>query len=193
MPQRSKPKDLEPHAPIEPLKVGEIAALIRDLARDPTSLTERLRHFGKLGLLVAIDRADEGTGRHARYGEDAVYDAAILTVAADAGLYVNEHRLLADGMSAARLALRDWKKARAKGKTGPSLLQMSLVPPGRHIIEVHDGSPAMLAKMKREKPDAFPKGAFTAVAITIDLAEVFEHVWKSMTSRDASASDVSAR
>jgi hypothetical protein len=180
-------KEPEPPAPsASTLTVGEIAAHIHGLAGNPTSLTERLRHFGKLGLLVAVDRSREGTGRHARYPEDAVYDAAFLTICADAGLYVNEHRYLADAMSSVRNKLPDWKKARAKGRSVPLFIEIFFVPPGKIIGDVHDGKSTLLAKLRRERPDILPKDSFVSLATKIDLGSIFEHVWKSMNARDAS-------
>jgi DNA-binding transcriptional MerR regulator len=147
------------------MTIGEVAARIRHLARDPFVLTERLRHWGKLGLLVTADRHSEGTGRHKLYDEDAVGAAAVLNAFADAGIEPGRHRWLADAQSIARIELAKWKRARAKGRK-PLFLEVSFVPPGRTEIEVHSGS-------------ARPSAAPPLLSVRINLGLLFESVSES--------------
>jgi hypothetical protein len=188
MPKRHKPTLMT---------IGEVAARVRHLAADPFALTERCRHWGKLGLIIPADRQAEGTGRHKLYDERAVYDAALLTVLADAGFEPGRHvaeayfkpgrrlqimekmRWLLDAQHWARQArIFDWEQARARNK--PLYLEVFLIPPGKYYIEVHNGTPKPIEEIaKRSKVDD-PAKVRPTFSIRFDLGILFERVAKSV-------------
>lgn len=194
MPKRRKPALMT---------IGEVAARVRHLAADPFALTERCRHWSKLRLLVPADRHGEGTGRHKLYDEPAVYDAALLTVLADAGLDPGRHvvdadfkpgrqlqvteklRWLLDAQHWAKQArIFDWEEARARNK--PLYLEVFLIPPSKYYIDVHNGTPKPIEEIaKRSKVDDLAK-VRPAFSIKFDLGILFESVAKSVkTEEDA--------
>jgi hypothetical protein len=175
------------------LTIGQIAKRVSGLAGEPTVLTERCRHWAKLGFFTAIDREGEGTGKHVLYGEAALYDAAILVALASSGQHPGDQRWLADVVSIARLELVKWKQARLKGRTGPLFLDILFVPPGKKITAIRKSAAdinAALARAKRELPAAYQRDSFAALTITIDLARIFETVW---TAGAAESDDASPR
>jgi hypothetical protein len=172
------------------MTIGEVAARVRHLAADPFALTERCRHWAKLGLLVSTDRHAEGTGRHKLYDERAVYDAALLIILADAGVepgryppeagfkpkrlrIKEETRWLADVQHWARQELRAW---RAKDQTLPVYLEVFFIPGGKYYVDTHRGTPAPSQEIAKRSGLDDPAEARAAFSIRFDLALLFESV-----------------
>jgi hypothetical protein len=152
-----------------PLTIGEVAARVRDLGRNPLTVTENLRHYAKLGFFNIVGGAGEGTGRHRQYDPDAVYDAAILVALADAGLHPGEQRWIADAISMCRHTLREWKQARRKGQTTERFFTVSFYPPQRTAYLVHGpGRPAKKRPIES-----------TAVEITINIGLLWSTLEKA--------------
>lgn len=163
------------------MTVGEVAVRVRHLAKDPFALVERARHWGKLGLLVAIDRKGEGTGKHRLYAEDAVYDAAFLNALADAGIEPGKHRWLADAQSMARLALNKWQKGRAASL----VLEIAFVPGGKMLMGTE--LPKSLKERARLLRVENPAEARAAMTIRVDLGMLFESVSKPAKPKEVEA------
>ena len=99
------------------LTVSEIAEGLKPIAPDTSSTLNRIRHWFREQMLLPVDQEHAGSGKHRRFGADAVYDAAVLHVLTDTGLPVSGSRDLVDALTRARIALPKWKAARAKGQT----------------------------------------------------------------------------
>ena len=99
----------------------------------------------------------QGTGRSRLYSTDAVFEAAILMLATNAGLNVASTRYLVDGLTMAKFALPGWKKAPEQ----PLYLRISREPRGRTEIEILHEEPG--------KPPA-------DLTIVIDLAMLFSRI-----------------
>jgi hypothetical protein len=186
MPKRRKPTLMT---------IGEVAARVRHLATDPFALTERCRHWAKLGLLVSAARHAEGTGKHKLYDQQAIYDAALLIVLADAGVDPGRHvaevgfkpgrhstqitedaRWLLDAQHWAKQARYQWAQEQAKGQNKPLYLEVFFVPPGKRYGDIHHGTPTSLEDIaKRSKVDD-PARVRPAFSIRIDLGMLFESV-----------------
>jgi hypothetical protein len=61
------------------LTAGEIAVRIQQPGEDLRAISERLRTWTKEGLIKPLGKRSPGTGRHHRYPERALIDAAILS------------------------------------------------------------------------------------------------------------------
>ena len=188
------------------MTIGEVAARVRHLAVDAFALTERCRHWSKLGLLKSADRHAEGTGRHKLYDERAVYDAALLTVLADAGLEPGRHvveadfkpsrrlqimeemRWLLDAQYWAKQARLEWKQARAKGQNEPLYLEVFLIPPGKYYVDIHRGTPTPPEEIAKRSRLDDPAKARAALSIKFDLGMLFDSV--SATAEDDDESTV---
>ena len=183
------------------MTIGEVAARVRHLADDPFALTERCRHWAKLGLLESADRHAEGTGRHKLYDEHAVYDAALLTALAEAGFEPGRHAVETDFKPGRRLQIRkemrwlrdaryfarqarlvEWKQARAQNKR--LYLEVFLIPPDKYYIDIHNGTPTPIEEIaKRSKVDD-PAKARATLSIKFDLGMLFESVSKSAKAEE---------
>lgn len=193
MPKRRKPTLMT---------IGEVAAQVRHLATDPFALAERCRHWSKLGLIIPADRHAEGTGKHKLYDQQAIYDAALLTALADAGVEPGRHvmeadfkpshrlqiteemRWLLDAQYWAKQALIQWKQERARGRNEPLYLEVFIVTPGKHYIDIHRGTPTPPEEIaKRSKIDD-PAKVRPAFSIKFDLGMLFESVAKSAKAQE---------
>jgi DNA-binding transcriptional MerR regulator len=95
----------------ETLTVGQIAALLVRLGCTPdvAGTTERLRHWTREGFIHPVASHHEGTGKHRRYTEDAVFDALVLNAFADVGIQIAAKRhLITDALVQAKAAWREW-------------------------------------------------------------------------------------
>jgi hypothetical protein len=172
------------------MTIGEVAARVRHLAADPFAVTERCRHWAKLGLLVSADRHAEGTGRHKLYDERAVYDAAVLIILADVGVGPGRHQLepgfkpkslqikeetrwVADVQHWARQALRNWS---AEDQTRPVYLEVFFIPGGKYYVEIHHGTPKPSQEIAKRSGLDDPAEARAASSFRFDLAWIFESV-----------------
>jgi hypothetical protein len=142
------------------LTLRDIALRVFPLARDPIGLSERIRHQANIDLLGATSGRGEGTGKHRRYGEDAVFDAAFLTAIQDAGIAPGGAQFLADAQAMSRIAFARLKAAKGKGT---AIMELAFMPGGKRTLAVH--------KVRTYKPQA---GA--TVRIEIDLGLVFDIV-----------------
>ena len=153
-----------PEHPETLLTIGEVAARVRHLARDPFAFTERARHWAKLGLLRATKQAGEGAGKHALFPESEAFVASVVNALAEAGLQPAGSRAVADAQNVSRHALAQWLRERAKGgKTKPLLMEIFFFAGGRTEIEVHHGA------RKASKPGP-------PTSIRVDLEQLFESV-----------------
>lgn len=167
-----------------PLTIGEIAARVSDLARDPLKVTENLRHYAKLGFFDVVDREGEGTGRHRLYHPDAAYEAAVLVSLAGAGLHPGEQRWIADAISMCRHTLREWKQARRKGQTPERVFTASFRPPQQEQYGV-SGPRRPIDKAK------WPVGS-TAVQVTLNLTLLWSTVEEAAAVRLAGQGGLTA-
>lgn len=145
--------------------IGEIAARARHLASDPYAFVERARHWAKIGLLCAVDKVGQGTGRHALFPASEAYMAALVNAFAEAGIPPAGSRAVADVQGTIRNStLPRWLRAKTKS---PLFVEIRFYPAGRSAIGVHYG--------KWERSAAEPK-AQPMTKIIIDLGVLFESV-----------------
>jgi DNA-binding transcriptional MerR regulator len=150
-----------PWKPGEPtLTVGEIAERLSPIAPDTAATIQRIRHWTREQMLVPIDQHHEGTGKHRRYAENTVYDAAILHAATSAGLHVATQRYLIDALTFASHQLPQWKESARQGRTPPLFLT---------IAKTGDARP----EFKISATNDGPRGDLT---IIIDLGKLFARV-----------------
>jgi DNA-binding transcriptional MerR regulator len=119
------------------LTVGQIAERLRALASGTASTAERIRHWTREGLLAPMENHHAGTGKHREYDASSVYDAAVLSVIADAGLHITAHRYLLRGLALVRRALQKWKAAKSGGGL---FLEISHTEAGSPTITIHEGT-----------------------------------------------------
>jgi DNA-binding transcriptional MerR regulator len=103
MPPKSEPEST--------LTVGQIAEILVRVgcAPDVAGTTERLRHWTREGFLKPIAVHHEGTGKHRRYSQDAVFDALVLNAFADVGIQIAAKRnLIIDALVQAKAAYKEW-------------------------------------------------------------------------------------
>lgn len=153
------------------LTIGEIAACARALASDPYSLTERARHWAKIGLLKPAAQVGEGSGRHALFPESEAYMVAVICALADAGLQPAGSRVVADVQNAARFTLAKWLR-----RPGPCFVEIFFYPGGKTLTEVHDGTP------KAKHPNAQGKER-ARISIKLDLDLLFSGVSEALAAR----------
>jgi hypothetical protein len=82
-------------------------------------MSERIRHWTKIGLLRPIRQHRSGTGRHRRYSPEACFEAAILNALASVGLELVSRSYVQNALSQSREALRKWHKASDLGRELP--------------------------------------------------------------------------
>jgi DNA-binding transcriptional MerR regulator len=119
------------------LTVGQIAERLCKLNPDKAATKERVRHWTREDLLAPVAKHHEGTGRHRGYAEDSVYDAAVLSVIANAGLHITAHRYLLRGLPLVRQALQKWEAAKSGGRL---FLEISHTKAGSPTITIHEGT-----------------------------------------------------
>ncbi len=90
--------------------VGEIAARLHEISTDKEATAERVRSWTREGFLHPVAQYHAGTGKHRRYDPISAFDAAILSVIADAGLRIAGQQHLHQALSLAREALQNWKE-----------------------------------------------------------------------------------
>jgi hypothetical protein len=164
--------------------ISQVADPVRNFARDPQTLTEKARHWGKLGFLVVAERQGRGAGNHLLYGEGACYDCAVLLALTEAGLHPGEQRWFADAVSVARHALANWKQARRlKEPPPPLIMDVLFIPPGGTIIDTRGEAAAKLADLKQKGRGGYTKDSFAALTISIDLGRMFEVVWTALAEK----------
>jgi DNA-binding transcriptional MerR regulator len=141
------------------ISVGEIAKRLAPIAPDIKNTFSKVRHWSREGMMFPVAGMHEGTGRARLYSDSAIYEAAILLLATNAGLNVASTRYLVDGLTMAKLALPGWRKAPEQ----PLYLRISreAAPRTRTEIEILHEAP----------------GAPTAdLTIVIDLAMLFSRI-----------------
>ena len=118
------------------LSVGEIAKKLQTVAPDISATIERIRHWTRENILLPVDQHHAGTGKHRRYSNDTVLDAAILTVVANLGLPIVSHGYLVDALPRIRRALRNWDQS------SPVLLEISrgLRETSSPVVMIHKGN-----------------------------------------------------
>jgi hypothetical protein len=141
--------------------VGEIA---RRLGPDIKANRERVRHWTREGLVSPVAHHHAGTGHRRRYEESVVYDAAILSTLARAGLHIVSRSYLPEVLSKARQARQHWQSATERG---PLFLEISHAADGRAVIAVDTD---------RAKCDPAAE-----LAILINLSEIYQTCEKKNT------------
>jgi hypothetical protein len=102
------------------LTVGQIVEQLGAVTADSrATMSERIRHWTREGLLVPVDQHHAGTGRHRGYGSDTGYEAAVLDALASAGLHLVSRPYIQAVLSHARAVLRDWRQAISAGHKPP--------------------------------------------------------------------------
>jgi DNA-binding transcriptional MerR regulator len=116
--------------------VGDLAERLSPIAPNQPATIERLRHWTREGFIVPADQHHAGTGKHRRYADDALYDAAILNAFADLGITIVAWKdTLLRALAQARAALPRWQQ----NQNQPLFLEVSRIR-GKQIIEIHDGA-----------------------------------------------------
>jgi DNA-binding transcriptional MerR regulator len=136
------------------LTVGEIAEQLRPFAPATTTI-ERIRHWTRENLLTPVENHHGGTGTRRKYNTSIRYDAAVLSVIANAGLHITAHRYLLDGLSQVRQALQKWKPA----KSGDLYLEIAYPKDSDPIFAIHESS-------VKPHPNA-------RLSIVLNLTEIF--------------------
>ena len=139
------------------LTAGEIAEQLRPFAPAATTI-ERIRHWTRENLSTPVENHHGGTGTRRKYNTSIRYDAAVLSVIANAGLHITAHRYLLDGLSQARRALQKWKPAESRGL----YLEIAYVKDSGPIFAIHEGS-----------VEPYPNAR---LSIVLNLAEIFLEV-----------------
>jgi DNA-binding transcriptional MerR regulator len=100
------------------LTVSDIAARLAPIAPNLHNTVQRLRHWGREGVLRPIESsAHAGPGVHRLYPDAVLYSAAFLCVLTTAGLPVSHSRFLKTIMPRVDAAAAQWHAARQKGQT----------------------------------------------------------------------------
>ena len=66
--------------------VRELAEVVRRPDEEITAVVDRLRNWTKEGLLTHLGPKNPGTGRHRKYSQAGLIEAAVLTALAEVGL-----------------------------------------------------------------------------------------------------------
>jgi hypothetical protein len=165
------------------LKISEVAARARHLAKDQFAFTERCRHWAKLGLLQAVKQVGEGAGRHALFPETEAYMAGVICALAESDLQPAASRPVAELQSRARRALADWLAERAKGRPQAMRLEIRFYPGGRWAMS----EPLRGRKKWKLKPEditflkakGFDPNAPPMTVNTLDLGFLFASVFEA--------------
>jgi hypothetical protein len=99
------------------LTVSDIAARLAPIAPNLHNTVQRLRHWGREGVLRPIESTHAGPGIHRLYADWVIYSAAFLWVLTTAGLPVSHSRFLKTVMPEVDSAAAQWHAARQKGQT----------------------------------------------------------------------------
>jgi hypothetical protein len=145
------------------LTVGQIVEQLGSLAFDTQAMNERIRHWTREGLLHPVDLHHAGTGKHRRYGPDAVFEAAVLNALATAGLQVVSRPYVKTILTEVRKALKKYRATTAAGhKAPPFFLTVS------HDLTQPGGEPTATLSESAVKYDSAAD-----VAIVIKLSQLF--------------------
>jgi hypothetical protein len=159
--------------------VAEIADLIRLPHVERAAIVERLRHWGKEGLLAPVGQRNPGTGRPNAYEVTAVYDAAILNTLADSGLPIGRLRHIGVTLSAAERARTAWAKKRSPK------LELEVADfgtpdhqGGRYAVFLHDG----------DKRDHLGKGMHprAEMSYSVNVSRLFARIETRMKEQGGS-------
>lgn len=153
-----------PEIGLPKLTVGEIAERLHAIAPDTPATVERIRHWTRENLLSPVDQQHAGTGRHRHYAEESVYESAILTAIANAGIPVVSQGYLTRALPLVRNALQKWQKAKKDGRDLPLFLIIS-----RSVDEQTDPAVRIHEGIVKQDPNA-------EISLTINLSRIFAHV-----------------
>ncbi len=144
-----------------PLTVSEIAERIANPGADKAAvavIVGRLRHWTAEGLLHPVGEKSPGTGRHRRYDEAGLEDAALLNEMAELGLQI---RLMRTCLILAQDAKTKWTdKAKRRIRVYLEIIKM---PDGEILPRLHD----VHEGKKSKKGDQFFLPALTSVLINL--------------------------
>jgi hypothetical protein len=148
------------------LTVGQIVRQLEPLASDAATMSERIRHWTRLGLLLPVTQHHAGTGKHRGYHDSSGFVVTVLNTLADAGLQVASRPYIQVAMVKTRQALQKWQQARNAGRKLP-LLFLVIV-----HEKTHKGSEPSVW-LREGNPNNHPTGE---LAIVINLSELFSQV-----------------
>lgn len=152
------------------LTVGEVAQALAPIAPNVAATVQRLRHWTREQMLVPAEQIHAGTGRHRQYDADAVYDAAVLHAATNAGLNISSQRHLIDALSQVRFALPNWKLAVSRGAYAPLYLHIWRTTTGATTSEISENQYNGPSDKRGFKSDD------VITTIQIDLGKLFAKV-----------------
>jgi DNA-binding transcriptional MerR regulator len=149
------------------LTIRGLAERLAPIAPDVDATVQQIRHWTREGLLLPIqDTLHSGPGVHRVYNDDAVYEGAILSVVANAGLPISGSQVLADAMAQVRLEVA--KRKAGKGKKNSHLIIMR-TPLGQTAA-------AVIGEGERFTGPRGFKVAEAVMSIDIDLEKLFAQV-----------------
>jgi hypothetical protein len=144
------------------------------------SRQKRVHQVTAVSLTVAPPIFGKPTvsGKHRRYATESVYDAAILTVIANAGLPLVSQTYLHKALPLARGALRKWIRVRRKNQDIMLFLEISQTASetGSRSVRIHEGAvkhdssaelsiiinlSQIFARVVRDNPQALESKSFT--------------------------------
>ncbi len=105
-------------ANVKTLTAGEIASKLASDEELIPHLVERIRHWTREGLLRPVGERNPGTGKHRRYNNDAVLQAAILNAFTDAGMTTSTLRSLPATYSGLKDEYQSWVADRKRSHPG---------------------------------------------------------------------------
>lgn len=147
------------------IATGDIAGFLSRPGKDASEASERIKHWTRLKLLRPVKNFGGGTGRHFRYDETVVLDAAILWALADAGISLQKlSGRMQYAFGRARWAYDQWT---ANGERGAFPLVFSSIPTQHwapELVEVYED----LASVEPQPG--------TAVYMVVILSEIFKRL-----------------
>lgn len=139
--------------------VGEMAEQLRPLCSNKIATVERLRGWTRGGILNPVDKEHEGTGTRRKYEVNSIFDAAVLSAIADAGLPIVGQSYLLHALSLVRRERENWTKGE---RSGQLFLEISPMQAGTPFLAVHKSAVT-------PNPNA-------RLTILINLVEIFSQV-----------------
>jgi DNA-binding transcriptional MerR regulator len=148
------------------LTIRSLAERLASIAPDIDATVQQIRHWTREGLLPPIQDLHSGPGVHRLYHpDDAVYEAAVLSVFANVGLPISGSQVLADAMTQVRLEIA--RRKTGKGRKAPHLVIM------RTALGVN--AVAVIGAGEKFAARGF-KPADAVMTIDLDLEKLFTEV-----------------
>jgi DNA-binding transcriptional MerR regulator len=151
------------------LTIRGLAERLAPIAPDTDATMQQIRHWTREGLLFPIqDTLHSGPGVHRVYNDDAVYEAAVLSVVANAGLPISGSQVLADAMAQVRIEIA--RRKAGKGRKKPHLVIM------RTVLRQTATAAAVIGEGEKFIGPRGFKEAEAVMTIDIDLEKLFAQV-----------------